>query len=96
MNPHFARSFGPFRCLYAFNLSESQAVGDGSAGGVGSIVMDLDAVDARELEALVDKSRSGHRGHTLSGPMRVKPVADIEATLTDAAHEVAAADHRGI
>ena len=49
---------GPSDCSYALNLSESQAAGDGSAGRVGGIVMDLDAVDARELEALADKSRA--------------------------------------
>ncbi|GDY69945.1 hypothetical protein SAV14893_093380 [Streptomyces avermitilis] len=47
IDSHFARSDVPVSCSYALNLSESQAAGDGPAGRVGGIVMDLDAVDAQ-------------------------------------------------
>lgn len=59
-------------------------------------MMDLDTVDACQWEALMGKSRSGHPGQTPSGPMRVKPATDAQATHSDAAHEAASADHRSI
>lgn len=81
----------PLRRGALFDLGEAEALGDRAAGAVGEVVHDFDVVGT-DAEGF-GRQRAGSAGrYAPAGVVVVEPIADLQATWADPAHQPAAAD----